>query len=151
MTDSNKETIQQFTYSIPIPMRWNDLDPLGHVNNMYYFEYYQIVRGKYMNVASEQWDWSKNMFVIAHIQSDFMRELSFGHKNPKAWARVTNISNKSFEMEYLITSTAKDGSDIIHAKGKSVNVMIDTETKRSTEIPEWLRKDLMAYEPALKE
>ena len=34
MTNNNEQTIKQFRFSIPIPMRWNDLDGLGHVNNI---------------------------------------------------------------------------------------------------------------------
>lgn len=54
-------------------------------------------------------------------------------------------------MEYLITSKAKDGSDIIHAKGKSINVMVDIVAKKSVQIPDWLLNKLTEYEPALKQ
>lgn len=149
MTNNNQQTIQQFRFSIPIPMRWNDLDGLGHVNNIYYFEYFQIIRAEYMPFASKDWDWTKNMFVIAHLECDFFQELTLKNINPTVKARTSSISNKSFEMEYLITSKAKDGSDIIHAKGKSINVMIDIVAKKSIEIPDWLRSNLTEYEPAL--
>ena len=151
MTKNNAQTIQQFRFSIPIPMRWNDLDGLGHVNNIYYFEYFQIARGEYMPTVCQQWDWQKNMFVIAHIECDFYTELTLKNVNPSVKTRTSSISNKSFEMEYLITSVAKDGSEIIHAKGKSINVMVDIVAKKSTEIPDWLRSDLTEYEPALKQ
>ena len=73
---------------------------------------------------------------------------------PVSWSNCSNIkaimtTAASFEIEYLITSTAKDGSEILHAKGKSVQVMIDIALKKPIELPEWLRKDITAYEPAL--
>lgn len=137
---------QDFKFSMPIPMRWNDMDALGHVNNVYYFEYFQMARAPYMISVSKQWDWTKNMFVIAHIACDFRRELTLLDKNAQVKVRVSSLSNKSFEMEYLITSTAKDGSEIIHATGKSVNVMIDMQSKSSIEIPDWLREDIEKFE-----
>ena len=69
--------------------------------------------------------------------------------NPTIKMRTSSIGRKSFEIEYLITSTTRDGFEILHAKGKSVQVMIDIAEKKSIEIPEWLRKDLTDYEPAL--
>ena len=69
--------------------------------------------------------------------------------NPTIKMRTSSIGRKSFEIEYLITSTARDGSEILHAKGKSVQVMIDIAGKKPIELPEWLRKDITAYEPAL--
>ena len=69
--------------------------------------------------------------------------------SPTIKMRTSSLGNKSFEIEYLITSTAKDGSEILHAKGKSVQVMIDIAVKKPIELPEWLRKDINAYEPAL--
>tara|TARA_R110001592_G_scaffold145060_1_gene368532 strand:- start:977 stop:1408 length:432 start_codon:yes stop_codon:yes gene_type:complete len=138
-----------FRFSIPVSMRWNDLDALGHVNNIYYFEYFQIARGQYMPVASPQWDWYKNMFVIAHLECDYIKEITLKNIDMSVKVRTSSISNKSFEMEYLIISIAKDGTEIIHAKGKSTNVMVDINAKKSMNIPDWLRKDIIAYEHAL--
>ena len=96
--------------------------------------------------ASNQWDWTKNMFVIAHIACDYYRELTLFSGSPIIKTRTAAISNKSFEMEYLITSLAEDGTEIIHAKGKSINVMVDIIVKKSIPIPTWLRSDLEEYE-----
>lgn len=140
--------IENFRFSTPIYIRWNDLDPIGHVNNVIYFDYFQSGRGIYMLHCSEQWDWTKHMFVIAHIEADFITELDIREKNPKVWARTTKIGTKSFEIEYLITSE-KEGNLKIHAKGKSTQVLIDLTQKRSIEIPEWLKQDIQDFEPAL--
>lgn len=141
--------INNFRFSLPVAMRWNDLDPLGHVNNIYYFEYFQIARGQYMPVASPQWNWNKNMFVIAHLECDYLKELTIHTPSPIVKVRTSKLSGKSFEMEYIIVSSDKDGVETFIAKGKSVNVMVDIATKRTVEIPGWLRKDIIAYEPDL--
>lgn len=145
----NNINTENYKFAMPLSIRWNDLDPLAHVNNVYYFEYFQIGRGHYMHAVSQQWDWQKYMFVIAHIECDYLRELSLSATSPTIKMRTSFLGNKSFEIEYLITSTAKDGSEILHAKGKSVQVMIDIAVKKPIELPEWLRKDITDYEPAL--
>ena len=141
--------IQDFKFSLPIEIRWNDLDPLSHVNNVYYFEYFQIGRGLYMPVVSNQWDWTKNMFVIAHIECDYFKELKLTANKPTIKIRTSALGSKSFEIEYLITSFDKENNEIIHAKGKSLQVLIDTTLGKSIEIPNWLREAIMDYEPAL--
>lgn len=141
--------IQDFKFSLPIEIRWNDLDPLSHVNNVYYFEYFQIGRGLYMPVVSNQWDWTKNMFVIAHIECDYFKELKLTAAEPTIKLRTSSLGAKSFEIEYLITSFDKENNEVIHAKGKSVQVLIDTTLGKSIEIPNWLREAIMDYEPAL--
>ena len=141
--------LQDFKFSMPLSMRWNDLDPLNHVNNVYYFEYFQIGRGYYMPAACKDWDWTKNMFVIAHIECDYMKELKLLANKPTIKIRTTSLGAKSFEMEYLITSLDKENNEVIHAKGKSIQVLIDMTIGKSTDIPTWLREAIIAYEPAL--
>lgn len=138
--------IADFKFKAPLSIRWNDLDALGHVNNVYYFEYFQIGRGLYMDAISKNWDWTKNMFVIAHIACDYYKEIKLTVKQPMIRMRASSIGTKSFEIEYLITSINKAGEEIIHAKGKSVQVIIDVQQKSSIEIPNWLRDDLLNFD-----
>lgn len=145
-----KINIDQFKFSMPINIRWNDMDALGHVNNVYYFEYFQVARGIYMPTVSENWDWTKFMFVIAHIECNYIQELSMLHKKPEIKVRASRLGNKSFDFEYVIISEKDDGEKILHATGKSTQVMINTQLKKSIELPDWLRSDLSNYEIDLK-
>jgi len=139
-----------FKFSMPLNIRWNDLDPLNHVNNVYYFEYFQIGRGYYMLAACPKWDWTKNMFVNAHIECDYYKELKLTAIQPTIKIRTVSLGSKSFEIEYLVTSLDKDNNEVIHAKGKSTQVLIDISIKKSVEITNWLREAIIGYEPALK-
>ncbi len=141
----NTIDIKKFKFSSPIHLRWSDLDPIGHVNNVIYFDYFQDSRGLYMISASKNWDWHKNMFVIAHIEVDYISELRFDHKNPKVWVKTTRFGTKSFDLEYLITSE-NDGVLKIHAKGKSTQVVVDLGLKKSIEIPDWMKEEINQYE-----
>lgn len=145
----NSINTADFKFSMPLNIRWNDLDPLNHVNNVFYIEYFQIGRGHYMIEASKKWDWTKNMFVIAHIECDYYKELKLTAKEPSIKIRTASLGSKSFEIEYLVISLDKEGKEIIHAKGKSVQVLIDATIGKSIEIPDWLRTDITTYEPSL--
>lgn len=144
-----KIELSDFKFSMPLTIRWNDLDPLNQVNNVYYFDYFQTGRGHYMHEASGRWDWTKHMFVIAHIECDYLKELKITDIKPMIKMRSSSLGTRSFEIEYLIVSMGKDDQEIIHAKGKSVQVLVDMMAGKSMDIPDWLREDLTAYEPAL--
>ncbi len=145
----NDILLENFRFSYPIFIRWNDLDPIGHVNNVMYFDYFQTGRGFYMLEACKNWDWKKNMFVIAHIECDYFSELKLEFENPKIWVRTTKIGTKSFDFEYLVTSE-KNGEIVIHSRGKSIQVLIDLQAKKSIEIPDWMSKEIKEFEPAFK-
>lgn len=138
--------LEKFTYKLPIQARWNDLDPLGHVNNGVFITYFELGRGRYMNIASSSWDWNKNMFLIGKISATFLKELTMLHKNPEIWVRTVKFGTKSFEIQYAVTSQKEDGTHIIHATGESTQVMFDMKTKQTIPIPEWMKNDLILYE-----
>ncbi len=142
--------LEHFKFFRPLEIRWNDLDPIGHVNNVYYFDYFQTGRSYYMLTASDKWDWHKNMFVIAHIECDYIKELKIEAINPRVGMRVLKLGSKSFDFEYIILSDGKDGQPILHAKGISTQVLVDLAIGKSIEIPEWLKNDFATYEPALE-
>ena len=35
---------KKLTHEMVIPIRWGDMDAMGHVNNTIYFRYFEIVR-----------------------------------------------------------------------------------------------------------
>lgn len=137
---------EKFTFSQSIQMRWNDCDPLGHVNNAIFITYFEMGRGRFMLNASAQWDWTKNMFLIGRIEANYLKELKLTAVNPKVWIRTKKIGSKSFVLEYLITSEGKDGSLIAHATGETVQVMFDMFNKTTIEVPQWLKDDFVKFE-----
>jgi len=131
-----------FKFSENIQVRWTDLDPLAHVNNSIYIQYFEIARGRYMLEAAPSWDWHKNMFLLANINCDYLKELKIGTPKTQCWVRTKEIGKKSFVIEYMITTA----DNTIHTLGSSTQVMFDTANKKTIAIPEWLRKELLAFE-----
>jgi len=135
-----------FSFEMPLQLRWSDCDPLGHVNNATYITYFEIGRGLFMLKLSNQWDWNKDMFLIANVHCNFLQEMKLDVAHPKVWCRVAKMGGKSFEIEYMVTS-GKGGQDLkVHAFGTTTQVMFDMKTRKTIEIPDWLRQDIMAFE-----
>ncbi len=142
--------LDKFHYSTPIQIRWNDLDPLGHVNNSLYCTYFEIVRGSYMLTASPSWSWDKDMFLIASMEVAFYKELTLRATHTTAYCRMSKLGTKSFEVEYAITSMDSKGQTILHALGKSTQVLFNVKEKITMEIPSWLREELALFENTTK-
>ncbi|MTI22581.1 acyl-CoA thioesterase [Fulvivirga sp. RKSG066] len=136
---------ESFIFNQELQVRWMDLDPLAHVNNSIYIQYFELGRGKYMSAASPTWDWHKHMFLIANISCDYKRELKLTDSKPTVWVRTSRFGGKSFDLEYAIASE-KNGEQILHAIGKSTQVMFDLKERKSIEIPAWLKTEIKAYE-----
>lgn len=134
-----------FNFSFPIQMRWNDLDALGHVNNSVYVTYFEIARGQFMLDACPSWDWTKDMFLIANVHVDFLKELLLTSKAPLVHVRTVKIGGKSFFLEYLITS-GKGEEMVIHAKGTTTQIMFDMKTRQTIEIPDRVRASLREFD-----
>lgn len=138
--------LDNFTFSVPIQMRWNDLDPLGHVNNAIFITYFEMGRGRYMVASCPTWDWTKNMFLIGKIEASYHKELKLTAKNPKVWVRTKKMGSKSFVVEYLISSEDKEGGNIVHATGATTQIMFDMFNKKTMPMPEWMRNELKNFE-----
>lgn len=137
--------LDQFNFSFPIQMRWNDMDALGHVNNGIYVTYFEIARGKYMLDACPQWDWQKDMFLIANVNVDYRKELLLTAQNPRVYMRTSKIGTKSFVLEYAITSQ-KGEELILHASGSTTQIMFDMKSRTTIEIPDWVRESLTTFD-----
>lgn len=86
------------------------------------------------------------MFVIAHIECDYLKETKLLEPNLKIGLRIARLGKKSFDFEYLLTSQTENNEAVIHAFGKSTQVLIDLKQGKSIEIPTWLREDIESYE-----
>ncbi len=126
-------------------MRWNDMDALGHVNNAIYITYFETARGLYMLKACTKWDWHKDMFLIGNVNVNFQKELLLSCENVRVHIRTSKIGTKSFILEYIITSDKK-GETVIHATGTTTQVMFDMKTRKTIEVPNWVREALTEFD-----
>lgn len=137
--------IDQFNFSQPIQMRWNDLDPLGHLNNSLHVTYFEIARGRFMINACPKWDWTKDMFLIGNVNVNFHKEMLLTSTKPIVYVRTSKLGTKSFELEYAVVSD-KENETIVHATGTTTQIMFDMKTRSTMEIPDWVRESLSDFE-----
>ncbi|MGC6420402.1 MAG: hypothetical protein ACON48_04835, partial [Chitinophagales bacterium] len=56
-----------------------------------------------------------------------------------------SFGTKSFVLEYAVCSGSKD-TPLLHSGGKTTQIMFDTTSRSTIEIPQWLREEISAFE-----
>ncbi len=134
----------EFKFYHPIEVRYADLDPQGHVNNAKYLTYTEQARTQYVRHLG-LWAGGSFLeigFILADVHMTFKSPITFGQA-VRVGARVTQIGNKSFRMEYCLEDAA-DGKEL--ARGTSVLVTYDYHTGKTISVPEEWRKTIAEFE-----
>ncbi|MDD2960683.1 MAG: acyl-CoA thioesterase [Muribaculaceae bacterium] len=87
-----------FHHSMPIQIRFNDVDTLGHVNNSIYFSFFDLGKANYFTaVKGGSVDWDKVDIVVANINCDFLAPMFF-YEEIEVETQVVEIHTSSFKM-----------------------------------------------------
>ncbi len=121
---------------VSIPVRWGDMDAMGHVNNTVYFQYCETARIAFFE-ALDLWKFRTNDsegpgLVAANL--NFRRQMRY----PGAVSittHATKVGERSFTLSYLLANAA-DGSVV--ADGDSVVVWVDYKLEKAIRLPEAL-------------
>jgi len=124
------------THQTVIPIRWGDMDAMGHVNNTVYFRYMEIVRIEWLHSLGGAPDPKGTGPVIVNAFCNFHRQLEYpGDVLAKHY--VANPGRSSFET--YITLERTDDPGVICASGGAKTVWVDFPAGKSVPLPEWLR------------
>lgn len=113
--------------SIAIPLRFRDIDALGHVNNAVYLTFLEAARVAYYQKAvgiSEPEDF---MVVIARVEIDYLAPIRLTDQVVCAIG-VTRWGRSSFVFEYELSSPV---TGVRFAKAQSVQVGFDFQRQET--------------------
>jgi acyl-CoA thioester hydrolase len=127
-----------------IPVRYQDLDPYGHVNNAVYLEYFEAARIAYLNALAERaglgslkvGDIPGVYYVIAEANLRYKAPIYF-EDTLHCSASIRTVGNRSYVMEYelRVGESFEDGRVV--AEGESAQVFYDPQTGEVMPRPEW--------------
>ena len=127
---------KKLTHEMSIPIRWGDMDAMGHVNNTVYFRYMEIVRLEWLfKVGAGP---NPNGFgpVIVNAFCNFIRQLEFPGE-VLARHYVAAPGRSSFDT--YITLERRDAPGVLYAEGGATTVWTDFKAQKSAPMPDWLR------------
>ncbi len=104
------------------PLRWADMDSLGHVNNVTYVDYLQEARVDMLSVhapATGGEELAEGVVVVRH-EVEFLAPLVFRSEPVRIESWVTRIRAASFTMDYEILDELPDGQRRVYARAATV-------------------------------
>lgn len=130
----------RLVHSMVIPMRWGDMDAMGHINNTLYFRYLEIARLQWFGELGVPANPQGVGPVIANAFCNFIRQLEYpGDVIVNTY--VGAIGRSSFDTYHDMRRA--DQPDVISANGGATVVWVDFPAQRSVPVPESVRQWLM--------
>ena len=127
-------------FTIRFPVRFRDIDALGHVNNAVYFTYMESARTEYWMKIFGVEDLPKLGFIVAHAECDFRVPARYGNEIEVS-LKTSSVRNSSFVWEYEIRNAL---TSEIFAVGKTIQVYYDYSKLKSAPVPDEVREKLLA-------
>ncbi|MCI1681590.1 MAG: acyl-CoA thioesterase [Bacteroides sp.] len=136
--------MEEITYkhTLPIQLRFNDIDKFGHVNNTVYFSFYDLGKTEYFASVCPHVNWEKEGIVVVHIEADFLAQIR-ATDNVAVQTAVTEIGTKSFHLMQRVIDTK---SDEIKCVCRSVMVTYNLEKHESMALTEEWINAICLYE-----
>ncbi|BDU78722.1 acyl-CoA thioesterase [Mesoterricola sediminis] len=113
-------------FSLPIDVRFSDVDALGHVNHAMFIVYLEHARTRWWAGYLDGRPFSEEGFYIAHVEMDYRKPIHLGDA-VQVEVRCVHVGNTSFTLAYRVT---RGGDRVVLAEGQTVQVMVDLATGR---------------------
>ena len=126
------------TFTITIPVRYRDLDTLGHVNNAVYATYLETARVEYFSTMYDDRS-IMNQIVVASLSIDFRRPITdIGEITVDV--ETVEIGRTSLELSYVVST-----ADETAATAETTIVILDEDTGKPTPVSEAIRNRIQEF------
>jgi acyl-CoA thioester hydrolase len=117
-----------------IPVRWGDMDAMGHVNNTVYFRYMEQTRISWFEKLLPRGEaWGTTGIVIVNASCNFLKPINYpATVEVKMYAGPLGGSSVPTYYDLIV-------KDEVYADGAAKIVFIDMEEQKAVRIPENLR------------
>ncbi|GEN82298.1 hypothetical protein SLU01_06100 [Sporosarcina luteola] len=121
---------EEFTFSVPVSVRFSETDMYGHLNNTVTFTYFEYARIEFLKQVGHMADWldpkGTTIPVVADLQCDYMKQVFFDEKL-SIFVKAASVGNSSVDIHYM----AKNAKEKIVFTGRGSIVQIDRTTGKS--------------------
>ena len=130
--------MRTLVYTARIPVRWGDMDALGHVNNTLYFRYFEQARIEALHEAfNGAWPEGGGP-ILAATSAEFKRPIRFP---ATALVRVYAESPGRTSFSHRYELTLEGDEETLYATSEARLVWVD-ESGRPTPLPDVFRATL---------
>lgn len=123
-------------HSLPIELRWRDLDAFNHVNNSNFMTYLEEARIRWFESLGEDWVTDATAPLLAAVQMNYRQPIPYPG-SIVVELTADRVGTTSVTLGHRITSA--DGA-VLHADGHVVMVWIDRGSGRPVALPDAVRR-----------
>lgn len=128
---------KKLVFEMDLPIRWGDMDAMGHVNNTTYFRYLETCRIDWLRSIGCQPDQGGEGLVIVNAFCNFYKQLEYpGTLRLKMY--VSDPGRTTFESWCTMERTDQPG--VIDAAGGATMIWVDFPKQKAIQLPDWLRQ-----------
>lgn len=132
---------KKLVYETRFPVRWGDMDAMGHVNNAQYFRYLETARIDWMNSIGVNPQPGGQGPVIVNAFCNFYQQLTYPDEVLLKMF-VSDPARATFETWATMERVGQPG--VICAAGGGTVIWVDFPKQKATELPDWLRSMVTA-------
>lgn len=134
---------ETFKATLPVQIRFNDIDALGHINNNIYFSFFDLGKTNYFDVIRPTAvSWTEGLIVVAHINVDFLSPIYY-KESIAVDTKVIRLGDKSGVFLQQIRNIKNDE---VKCRCESTFVTYNADTQSSMHIPGIWREAISQYE-----
>lgn len=132
--------METFKHKLPLQIRFNDIDMMGHVNNAVLMEFFDYGKMKYFDAVGVDVEKENSTIVIVHYEVDFRGQVTL-HSNAEVCTKVIRFGEKSLQ---ILQHIVCDGE--VKAVCRTVMSGYNRTTRTSETISEKIKNELRKYE-----
>jgi acyl-CoA thioester hydrolase len=133
-------TEKKWVHEMQMPIRWGDMDAMGHVNNTIYFRYMETVRLDWLFANGAELHGAAAGPVIVNAFCNFVRQLVYPGDIVVSMY-VGSPGRSSFDTFHTISRV--DEAGVVYAQGGATVVWTDHALAKSMPMPEAFRAKLV--------
>jgi len=128
---------KKLVHEMHVPIRWGDMDAMGHVNNTSYFRYMETIRIDWMHSIGCPPDPQGEGPVIVNAFCNFYKQLEYpGEVLMKMY--VSDPGRTTFESWATMERAQQPGT--LCAAGGATIIWVDFPAQKVTTLPDWISR-----------
>ncbi len=127
---------KKLVFETTIPIRWGDMDAMGHLNNTSYFRYMEVCRIDWLATVDSVPSRAGEGIVIVNAFCNFYRQLTYPGD---VLLRMYTSDPARTTFETWVTMERTDEPDTLCAAGGATTIWVDFPRQKAIKLPDWLR------------
>ena len=127
---------KKLVYEMRFPVRWGDMDAMGHVNNATYFRYMETARIDWFRSIGCVPDAQGEGPVIVNAFCNFYRQFEYPDE-VLLKMYVSDPGRTTFESWATMEKVAEPG--VVCAAGGATTIWVNFPQQKAVGLPDWIR------------